>query len=103
MFRLHSSKNITLWWWCPWTLAAYVTQVGSLAIVVFGLCYLITGRTSGPATASERPALTLCLWGFKGMHCALPRGHGIGHQTDHPSLESVKQFSAAHVLGRVPF
>ena len=37
-------RNVTLWSGCPWTLPTYVAQLGSLAMVVFGLCYLVTGR-----------------------------------------------------------
>lgn len=58
-------KNVTLWWGCPWTLAAYVTQLGSLAMVIFGLCYLVSGRTaSGSATKADRFALQLCFYGI---------------------------------------
>jgi hypothetical protein len=58
-------KNVTLWWGCPWTLSVYVTQVGSLAMVLFGLCYMVSDRsTSTPASPGERLALTLCLFGI---------------------------------------
>jgi hypothetical protein len=30
-------KNVTLWFGCPWTLAAYVAQLGSLAMIPIGL------------------------------------------------------------------
>jgi hypothetical protein len=58
-------KNVTLWFGCPWTLAAYVTQLGSLAMVVFGLCFLVGGRgVLAQATSGERLALPLCFWGI---------------------------------------
>jgi hypothetical protein len=36
-------KNVTLWWGSAWTLAIYVTQVASLAMIVIGLCYVVAG------------------------------------------------------------
>lgn len=57
-------KNVTLWWGCPWTLAVYVTQVGSLAMVLFGVCYLVSARAAVAVTGAERMALSLCFWGI---------------------------------------
>jgi hypothetical protein len=58
-------KNVTLWWGCPWTLSVYVTQVGSLAMVLFGLCYLVSGHsTATSVSAGERMALALCFYGI---------------------------------------
>ena len=31
-------KNVTLWFGCPWTLPVYVTQLGGLGMIAFGLC-----------------------------------------------------------------
>jgi len=57
--------NVTLWWGCPWTLATYFTQLGGLAMVVFGLCYLAAGKSADtPVSSSERAALTLCVAGI---------------------------------------
>ena len=58
-------KNVTLWWGCPWTLSVYVTQLGSLAMVIFGLCYLVSGRSATKAVAAgERLAFALCFYGI---------------------------------------
>jgi hypothetical protein len=59
--------NVTLWFGCPWTLAVYVTQLGGLAMVVFGLCYLVLARARGkPPTAAERAAPMVCAIGILG-------------------------------------
>jgi hypothetical protein len=58
-------KNVTLWWGCPWTLSVYVTQLGSIAMVLFGLCYLVSARSATTAvSAGERLALALCFFGI---------------------------------------
>ena len=54
-------RNVTLWWGCPWTLAVYVAQVGSLAMIAIGLCYVVFARdgamTSVTGGAPIAPAL----------------------------------------------
>ena len=59
-------KNVTLWWGCAWTLAIYVTQVGSLAMIVIGLCYLVLARDGAmtSVTDTERMAPALCAGGI---------------------------------------
>jgi hypothetical protein len=58
-------KNVTLWWGCPWTLSVYVTQIGSIAMVLFGLCYLVSGRAvTKAASPGERLALVFCFFGI---------------------------------------
>jgi hypothetical protein len=57
--------NVTLWFGCPWTLAVYVTQLGGLGMVVFGLCYLVLARDGARTlTAAERVSPTLCMVGI---------------------------------------
>src|SRR5215475_6807421 len=50
--------NVTLWFGCPWTLAVYVVQLGGIAMVVIGLCYVALARDTRqqPLTAGERIA-----------------------------------------------
>src|SRR5262245_55995327 len=59
-------KNVTLWFGCPWTLPVYVTQLGGLAMVVAGLCYLVLGRDGamGSVVGGERMAPTICATGI---------------------------------------
>lgn len=58
-------KNVTLWWGCPWTLSAYVTQLGSLAMVLFGLCYLVSSRSATTVVSAwEQLSLPLCFFGI---------------------------------------
>ena len=59
-------KNVTLWFGCSWTLAAYVTQVGSLAMIPIGLCYVVFGRDGSISSLSgiERIGPTLCAVGI---------------------------------------
>ena len=59
-------KNVTLWWGCAWTLAVYVTQVGSLAMIVIGLCYVVLARDGAmtSVTDTERMAPALCAGGI---------------------------------------
>ncbi|KRB53369.1 hypothetical protein ASE04_29635 [Rhizobium sp. Root708] len=59
-------KNVTLWWGCAFTLAVYIAQLGSLAMIVIGLCYIVLTR-DGAATsvqAGERIAPALCAIGI---------------------------------------
>ena len=46
-------KNVTLWWGCAFTLAVYVAQVGSLAMIAIGLCYVVLAR-DGAMTSVTR-------------------------------------------------
>jgi len=59
-------KNVTLWFGCPWTLPVYVTQLGGLSMVVFGLCYLAFARDGAMSSVSsaERMAPVLCATGI---------------------------------------
>ena len=50
-------KNVTLWWGCAWTLAVYVAQVGSLAMIVIGLCYSGSWLPSDPWLGKGRSML----------------------------------------------
>jgi len=58
--------NVTLWFGCPWTLSAYVAQLGGLAMIPIGLCYIVFGRDGSLAsvTNSERLGPTLCAIGI---------------------------------------
>ena len=75
-------KNVTLWWGCAFTLAVYVAQVGGLAMIVIGLCYVVLARDGAmtSVTAAERMAPALCAGGiiaeFVGRSCRLLRGCG---------------------------
>ena len=53
-------------WGCAWTLAIYVTQIGSLAMIVIGLCYLVLARNGviTSVTDRERMAPALCASGI---------------------------------------
>jgi hypothetical protein len=74
-------KNVTLWWGCAWTLAVYVTQLGSLAMIAIGLCYVVLGRDGAmtAVTNAERMAPALCagaiiaevVAGFAGYYAVL--------------------------------
>ncbi|MEH7846396.1 hypothetical protein [Rhizobium laguerreae] len=59
-------KNVTLWWGCAFTLAVYVAQIGSLAMITIGLCYVVLSRDDGTRslTAGERIAPALCAIGI---------------------------------------
>ena len=59
-------KNVTLWWGCAFTLAVYVAQVGSLAMIVIGLCYVVLARDGAmtSVTSAERMAPALCAGGI---------------------------------------
>jgi hypothetical protein len=59
-------KNVTLWWGCAWTLAVYVTQIGSLAMIVIGLCYVVLARDGAMTSIvdTERMAPALCAGGI---------------------------------------
>ena len=37
-------QRVTLWWGCAFTLAVYVAQIGGLAMIVIGLCYVVFAR-----------------------------------------------------------
>jgi len=59
-------KNVTLWFGCPWTLPTYVAQLGGLAMIPIGLCYVVFARepTMTSLTGGERIAPTLCAVGI---------------------------------------
>src|SRR5499433_1918254 len=54
--------NVTLWFGCPWTLPTYVAQLGGLAMVVIGLCYVVFSLNGAMTsmTSGERVAPRLC-------------------------------------------
>ena len=49
-------KNVTLWWGCAWTLAVYVAQLGSLAMIVIGLCYVVLARDGAMTSVTDARA-----------------------------------------------
>jgi hypothetical protein len=55
-------QNVTLWFGCPWTLPTYVAQLGGLAMMVIGLCYVVLAREGAmtSVTGAERAGPTLC-------------------------------------------
>ena len=59
-------QRVTLWWGCAFTLAVYVAQVGSLAMIAIGLCYVVFARDGAltTVTAAERIAPMLCVGGM---------------------------------------
>ena len=59
-------QRVTLWWGCAFTLAVYVAQVGSLAMIAIGLCYVVFARDGAmtSVTSAERMAPTLCAGGI---------------------------------------
>lgn len=59
-------QRVTLWWGCAFTLAVYVAQVGSLAMIAIGLCYFVFARDGSmtSVTAAERIAPMLCAAGI---------------------------------------
>ena len=46
-------KNVTLWWGCAFTLAVYVAQVGSLAMIAIGLCYVVFARDGAMTSVTD--------------------------------------------------
>jgi|SRR6516162_2803941 hypothetical protein len=58
--------NVTLWFGCPWTLAVYVAQLGSLAMIVIGLCYVVFAGHGAmtSVTGAERIGPVLCATGI---------------------------------------
>ena len=59
-------QRVTLWWGCAFTLAVYVAQIGGLAMIVIGLCYVVLARGGAMTslTAAERIAPVLCATGI---------------------------------------
>ena len=59
-------KNVTLWWGCAFALAVYVAQLGSLAMIAIGLCYVVLARDGAmtSVTNAERMAPALCVGGI---------------------------------------
>ena len=58
-------KNVTLWFGCPWTLPTYVAQLGGLAMIVVGLCYVVftAHGVMVSVTGAERIAPVVCTIG----------------------------------------
>ena len=50
-------QKVTLWWGCAFTLAIYVTQVGGLAMIAIGLCYVVFARDGAMTSDDGRDAL----------------------------------------------
>ena len=59
-------QRVTLWWGCAFTLAVYVAQIGGLAMMVIGLCYVVFARDGAitSVTAAEQIAPMLCATGI---------------------------------------
>ena len=57
-------KNMTLWFGCPWTLAVYTVQVGSLGMVAIGCVYLNLPTDELEAEQRDLAALWLCAAGL---------------------------------------
>jgi hypothetical protein len=57
-------KNVTLWFGCPWTLAVYTVQVGSLGMVAIGCVYLNLPTDELEAEQRDLAALWLCAAGL---------------------------------------
>ena len=59
-------RNVTLWWGCAFTLGVYVAQVGSLAMIAIGLCYVVLARGGAmtSVTSAEGMAPALCAIGI---------------------------------------
>jgi hypothetical protein len=57
-------KNVTLWFACPWTLAVYAVQAGSLGMIVIGTVYLALGRTFPVLSRDGQAGLWLCIAGL---------------------------------------
>jgi hypothetical protein len=59
-------KKVYLWWGCAFTLAVYVAQVGSLAMIAIGLCYVVLARDCAMTSVrrAERMAPALCAAGI---------------------------------------
>jgi hypothetical protein len=57
---------MTLWWGCPGVLAEMTLKMGSLGMIVFGLCYLAAAQQGSSSVISkhERIAVTLCAYGL---------------------------------------
>ena len=72
-------KKVTLWWGCAFTLAVYVAQVGSLAMIAIGLCYVVLARDGAMTSVTApnvwrprcaRPASLRSLWqGCRLLRC----------------------------------
>ena len=57
-------KNVTLWFGCPWTLAVYTVQVGSLGMVTIGCVYLQLPSEQLEAEQRDLAALWFCTVGL---------------------------------------
>jgi hypothetical protein len=59
-------KNVTLWWGCAFALAVKFAQIGSLAMIAIGLCYVVLGQSGAmtSVTNAERMAPALCAGGI---------------------------------------
>ena len=52
-------KNVTLWWGCAFALAVDVAQIGGLAMIAIGLCYVVLHRHP----LVDIPAARYRIWG----------------------------------------
>ena len=59
-------RRVTLWWGCAFAVAVEVVQIGGLAMVAIGLCYVVVARggSTSSVTSGERMAPTLCVIGL---------------------------------------
>ena len=59
-------RRVTLWWGCAFAVAVEVVQIGGLAMIALGLCYVIVARggATSSITSGERMAPTLCVTGL---------------------------------------
>ena len=60
------TRNVTLWWACPWTLSVAIVQGGGLGMVALGLTLMVAGRTARDEVGSPL-ALQLCIVGLLGV------------------------------------
>jgi hypothetical protein len=74
-------KNMTLWWGCPWTLAAYFEQMGGLGMVAIGISLLTFARDGrvGELGAGVRQSLGLCMFGLIAEFLAGYPGYFVVH------------------------
>ncbi|MHB0771639.1 hypothetical protein [Bradyrhizobium sp. 5.13L] len=60
------SRNVTLWWACPWTLSVAIVQGGGLGMVALGLTLLAAGEAVSTGDGRSL-ALQLCIVGLLGV------------------------------------
>jgi len=72
--------NVTLWFACPWTLAVYTVQGGSVGMILIGTMYLALGRSFQVPDREGQTSLWLCI---AGLICVFLTGYVGYFVVDH--------------------